>query len=262
MGDTEGAEAHLETALRRHREAGAGALSVRTGYELGRVLVTRDADRAAEVLDAARMAAGEFGMTHLTARIDEMTGGRPGPPDAQPNRFRRDGELWTVTFAGASVNLKDAKGIRDLARLLAVPGREIHALDLATADAETPVARAASGDELLDDRARAEYRARISDLQEEIETAHASNDSARADRAEAELEAITSMLSSAYGLGGRKRTTADPAERARKAVTERIRDSLRRIRRAHPDLGRHLDNSINTGTFCSYTPDRPIRWDV
>jgi hypothetical protein len=27
-------------------------------------------------------------------------------------------------------------------------------------------------------------------------------------------------------------------------------------------LGRHLEGSVRTGTFCSYRPDRPVRWEV
>ena len=44
------------------------------------------------------------------------------------------------------------------------------------------------------------------------------------------------------------------AERARKAVTARIRDAIRRIGAAHPDLGAHLDRTVRTGTTCRYDP--------
>jgi class 3 adenylate cyclase len=55
---------------------------------------------------------------------------------------------------------------------------------------------------------------------------------------------------------------ADPSsdERLRKAVSARIRESLARIRREHADLGRHLTNSVRTGTRCSYRPERPTAW--
>jgi hypothetical protein len=54
----------------------------------------------------------------------------------------------------------------------------------------------------------------------------------------------------------------DPVERARKAVTRRIRNAMRRITRAHPRLGQHLATSIRTGEFCSYQPERAILWSV
>jgi hypothetical protein len=43
-------------------------------------------------------------------------------------------------------------------------------------------------------------------------------------------------------------------------VTARIKDAIRRIGDADPELGRHLSRSIRTGTFCVYDPDQPVRW--
>src|SRR5690606_12695534 len=125
-----------------------------------------------------------------------------------------------------TVHLPDLKGLHDLARLLAAPGEEVHCLELAAGPAATgdaPRGRAAAGDlsvqgdagEILDDRARAEYKRRIEELREEAELAAAANDTGRAERARAELEAITDALTAAFGLGGRPRRAGDPAERAR-----------------------------------------------
>jgi hypothetical protein len=50
------------------------------------------------------------------------------------------------------------------------------------------------------------------------------------------------------------REAASSSERARLAVTKRIRDALARIRSEHPSLGRHLEAAIRTGQFCSYDP--------
>src|SRR5262249_5826279 len=49
------------------------------------------------------------------------------------NLFRRESEYWTVRYEGSVARLKDAKGLRYLARLLGDPGREFHAVDLAAA---------------------------------------------------------------------------------------------------------------------------------
>ncbi|HEX2240694.1 MAG TPA: hypothetical protein VHJ82_06095, partial [Actinomycetota bacterium] len=77
-----------------------------------------------------------------------------------------------------------------------------------------------------------------------------------------ELDFLRQELSSAYGIGGRARRTPDHVERARKAVTRRVRDALSRIERVHPALGRHLHASVRTGVFCSYEPERDIVWTV
>jgi hypothetical protein len=45
-------------------------------------------------------------------------------------------------------------------------------------------------------------------------------------------------------------------------LTARIRDAIRRISEAHPELGRHLARSVRTGTFCVYEPDQPVRWSL
>ena len=49
---------------------------------------------------------------------------------------------------------------------------------------------------------------------------------------------------------------------ARKAVTARIRNSLKRIQARHPELGAHLAETITTGTSCSYTPLQSVEWTL
>jgi hypothetical protein len=72
---------------------------------------------------------------------------------------------------------------------------------------------------------------------------------------------LVDELSSSVGLGGRARMSGpDPVERLRKAVTARVRDAIRRIAAVHPPLGRHLTNSVRTGTYCSYQPEHPVVW--
>ena len=52
----------------------------------------------------------------------------------------------------------------------------------------------------------------------------------------------------------------DLSERARKAVTARIKDALARIATVHPALADHLTESISTGSLCAYRPAEPTRW--
>ena len=67
------------------------------------------------------------------------------------------------------------------------------------------------------------------ELREEIEEADARYDAARAERAREELEGIVDVLSGAFGLHGRARALGSDAERARSAVTWRVRSAIRRI---------------------------------
>ena len=162
--------------------------------------------------------------------------------------------------------MKDSKGLRYLARLLAEPGRELHALDLAAGkrdpDAlgrrvEPGLTASPSSDagEILDARAKAEYRRRLAELEEEVEEARSFADDERAARAEEERDLLVAELSRALGLGGRSRRAASASERARVSVTRAIRAALARVRTESPSLGDHLEQTIRTGTFCSYKPD-------
>ena len=54
----------------------------------------------------------------------------PGVRSSPAERFQREGEYWTIAYDGAVVRLKDSKGLRQIALLLAQPGRELHATDL------------------------------------------------------------------------------------------------------------------------------------
>src|SRR5262249_51224893 len=145
----------------------------------------------------------------------------------------------------------------ELAQLLAQPQQALHCLELA-GRSEEPTGDAP----VLDDRARREIGGRVRELQATIDEAEADHDPGRAGSARQELERIVDLLSGALGLGGRPRRLGSAVERARSAVTWRIRHSIRKIAGVHPALGRHLDNSIRTGTYCTYGPERPVDWKL
>ncbi len=199
---------------------------------------------------------------HAPLPLDEIVrrlraaDGAPAPPAAAgaPNRLLRRGDIWLVAFGGKEVHLRDTKGLADLARLVAEPGREIAALDLVGAVVTDGDAGPAS-----DATARRQYEHRIRELQHEIDTA---GDDARAARHREELDALVDHLTAAYGMGGRDRPQGRPAEKARTAVTWRIRAAIKRIAADLPALGDHLDRSVRTGRFCVYDPAEPVDWEV
>jgi len=168
--------------------------------------------------------------------------------------LRRTGAGWYVNFNGETAQLPTLKGIADIRQLLENPGNEIHCLDLTGRHSED------LGGEILDEKARVAIKRRIRDLQETLADAENMNDIGRAEAARDELDQLVEALSAALGLGGRARRLGDLAEKARTSVTWRIRHALRRIEAAHPALGRHLANSIRTGTFCRYRPEHVVAW--
>jgi hypothetical protein len=127
-------------------------------------------------------------------------------------------------------------------------GRELHVSELIGDDD-----RGDAG-EVLDARALGAYRERARELLGELDDARARNDLGRAERLGAELEAIADQLTAATGLGGRVRRAGSHVERARVNVQRRIKDAIRRLASADPELGRYLDATIRTGTFCGYFP--------
>ena len=88
------------------------------------------------------------------------------------------------------------------------------------------------------------------------------NDLHRAERLHDERDALLHELNQAIGPGGRPRRLGSESERARKAVTGRIRDSIARIAQLHPALAAHLDRAISTGTACRYAPGTPVHWTL
>jgi non-specific serine/threonine protein kinase len=115
---------------------------------------------------------------------------------------------------------------------------------------------------ILDGQAKAEYKHRLDDLRRDLEEAERFNDTSRAERAREEMDALAEQLAAAVGLGGRNRPIGSGAERARSAVTKRIKSSIKRIGETIPSLGSHLATRIRTGYFCSYSPhpERPVAW--
>jgi hypothetical protein len=89
--------------------------------------------------------------------------------------FRLVDGMWWLRFDGHDAHLPDAKGLRDIATLLAAPNRPVHVFTLLGRDA--PATRA---DPMLDRRAVAEFRRRLADLDTEIDEADRWNDPHRA----------------------------------------------------------------------------------
>jgi hypothetical protein len=172
--------------------------------------------------------------------------------------------VWNLGYAGRTVHFPDAKGMHDLHALLARPGVAVAAADLLN-PAGGDVVRAAKsmgGDPVLDDEAKARYKSRLTQLDDEIDRATLRGDAARAAKLDHERDALLTELRAAAGLAGRTRRLGDEAERARKTVTARIRDTLRKLDDQHPELATHLRQSVSTGATCVYQPGSPVRWTL
>jgi hypothetical protein len=202
-----------------------------------------------------------------------------GVADGGENVFRLEGDYWTLVFGGRVSRFRDKRGLRYLAYLLAHPYKEIHSMDLATAvgarsepsgaakiarslAAEGQLRRGRLGDvgPVLDARARSDCRRRLAELRQELAEAEEFNDLGRVALIRGEIEQLGSYLSAAARSGGGSRVVGSYTERARVSVRNNIATAVRMIRDHDATLGRHLDNTVHTGTFCSYVPERKISW--
>jgi non-specific serine/threonine protein kinase len=213
----------------------------------------------------------------LVERLQESHASSPVLHPLEEAVFVRQGDYWTVRYQGQTAILKATRGLDCLGYLLRHPARDVHVSELLAGRLEVPapslsalwevgvhavIAGFQDAGSILDSRAKAEYKQRIDELRGELDEAERFNDSYRAARARSEMGAIVGQLAAAVGLGGRDRRASSGAERARSAVTKRIKEAIKRIAEVVPPLGRHLAARIKTGYFCSYNPhpDRPVAW--
>lgn len=203
---------------------------------------------------------------------------RATPAAVSREVFRCDGDYWSLGYEGDTRHVRDLRGLHYLARLLAEPGREFHAADLVASEVDADRPRGMPNDpalavtsvdggsdsgEVIDARAKAAYRRRLDEIEQDIQEAGELGDRERAARAAVDRDFLVRELANAVGLGGRQRRVGSTAERARTSVTRAMRHAMKRIEEHHPRLGEHLDRTIRTGTYCSYMPDphAPITWE-
>lgn len=246
---------------------------------------------ARQLLADAGASANRLGMAGLSRRIASLQQCLEAAPQAQPEGlldpsrsastpavgatndrvFRREGEFWTLAFNGQAVRMRDAKGLTYIATLLGHAGREFHVGELVAANRSSADAsprgavasdsglnvEASLGDagEMFDKQARAAYKQRLADLEEDLAEARRNNDLGRIEQVSHEIDFLMSELRRATGLNGRDRRAASNVERARINVTRAISGAIQRIARHNPSLGTYLSNTIRTGVFCKYEPD-------
>jgi hypothetical protein len=258
---------HFEAAIRLGEGMGSLPVVARAQSLLAIVRLSMEPDaaerrRIADLVAEAAQSAHRLGLVDVTARLERLHGKLAGCDDGTTPTFQREGEVWTVRYRGQELRLKDGKGPRYLAALLAVPGHECHVLQLAAGGSAPEIgATAPEGlsvgepgaalDDAPDARARREYRARLEDLHAELEEAERFHDCGRVERLRAELDVLRSQLSGHFGTRPR---TRGPAETARKAVTKVLRTQIGKLLELHPALGQHLLDTVRMGTVCVYAP--------
>lgn len=273
-GDAEAAVVAASRAVSELSELGApfeaamARLVVADGYES-----SGHGEQAAFERRVARDTLMAFGSEVWAERVDRLIEqgsadqADPIPASTAPSTphalFRAEGDTRTIGWAGDTVVVRDLKGLKYIARLLAEPGREFHATQLVRLESGSdPRAHVDAGIPLLDEAAKAAYRRRLIDIDEDIADAEAHHDAGRVELAERDRAYLVAELRRAAGLAGRDRMVLDDGERARVSATRSIRYSLDRLAEHSPAVASHLQRHVRTGTYCSYVPEalHPIDW--
>lgn len=249
--DNNRAVEHFRTALHDNLALGHWPAAVLSRARLAQALMLRG--EADDVVAAQREL--------VTAAHEAAAMGMPVQEAARHNtvdlvRCRRMGRQWQVTLGERSALVEHSVGMRHLATLLANPGREISAVDLAAGPAQPGVAAAGSAgaQPVLDEAAKRQYRQRLARLAAEIDEFESDNDLEHAARARDERDWLLSELAAATGVAGRSRQFPNNDERARIAVGKAIRRALRRVTQGDPVIGKELETTIGTGRLCIYQP--------
>ena len=247
MGELDSAVRHLELAEKADLALENGPGHAMSLACLADVLEAAGHDgfvrRAVEMRAQAVREATRYGMT---ARVEEWSG-RAAP--GTTFTCDRQGRVWLVAVGSRHASVPHNVGMEYLGELVAHPDTPIPAVDLASSYSFPKSRRA---DQILDARAKAEYRERISDLRAEIDNASDYADFERASRAKAELDALVQALAQATGLCGRARLLSDDNEKARVSVRKAIMRALTTIEEADPVMASELRARVVTGAQCIF----------
>jgi hypothetical protein len=175
---------------------------------------------------------------------------------AVPNFFFREHDGWQISYEGKVLRLRPAKGLSDIAELLAKPNAQIHCTQLMGSGLEV------KPQTIVDEKSMREFKKRLIGIQEEIALLEQQNNPGGLTSLHEEYDQLLDTIKATTGLGGRLRNMENPTDKIRSAVTWRIRSTIQKISDAHPSFGKHLANSVKTGLFCSYSPEKPVTWSV
>jgi AAA ATPase domain len=153
-------------------------------------------------------------------------------------------DTWEVSLGAHTVFVPFKVGVNHLARLVAQPGEPISALSLVAGWSTKPSLE----QPLLDRRALENLKKRAAFIRMELDSAA---DHER-QSLQSELDDVVDAISSALGLGGRRRSFSTDAERARVAVRKAILRAVSDIELRSPSIGLHLREHIHTGVHCQY----------
>lgn len=175
--------------------------------------------------------------------------------------FLHQGKHWLVVYNGVPKQVSDSTGMAYIALLLQAPGKEVHANALrASVSGRYANVILDSPQELLDQRAIDDYKARLAEVEKSLRSAVADHSSEERRALLVERAWYEKELQRGADRRGRPKKKSRDVERARKSVSNAVTRAITAIRREHMPLGLHLHDSIDMGGFLIYRGDPSPPW--
>jgi hypothetical protein len=213
-------------------------------------------------LTGARRLEARHPLDTLLPRTTGVVSVVPEAAAADQNVFRRDGDTWTLVFAGKRATLVDSLGLRCLVHVVASRPRDIGVVALkALATGNRPV-KPLDGFEAVDAAAREGYRRAYEDLVVQLEDATAFGDATRQGQIREQMALLAREVQAAQGFSGRTRKEKDRSASVRTSVKNAIDRTLGILNKQHPELARHLGIFVSTGDAVRYAPTPDVDWVV
>ena len=184
----------------------------------------------------------------------------------RPNSLQMRGDYWEICYENRSAIIDDSRGLRYIALLIRHGENKgpLHATELLALakGAGNLLVELPSKDPVIDATAENQITKRLEQIAFERNDACARGDYDRVAVLDAEVEEITAEFERLKGRGRKKATFNNDGEKARKAVSKAIADTLAKLG-GLPEmepLAKHLTEAIRKGQWLSYNGN--IEWKI
>jgi hypothetical protein len=207
-------------------------------------------------------------------------------------QFARLAEIWVVRFGTEIGGFPTDRGLEYIGQLLSRPHKPIPVLELtgsnknrmpdgrsyqSVGDVGQDVPAGNSWQDILDDEAKANYKARLQNITDLLETARGANDASTIKELEGEYEKVMTRLATDLGLGKKNRQLDSPlltsksrrrqlgpqppAKKAMEAVRKALARAYDRMSEDLTNLVGHLRQTIHPeGVAYTYRPYPSLPW--
>lgn len=195
--------------------------------------------------------------------------------------FKRNGDMWEVTYKGKPTNIKHRNGMLYIEHLLRNPKREFRPLELKQIieppETVIPLGDESPGNEddsakkeggmspveanaVADNEALRAYYNRLTEIDVELEEAICNKDQAKEDELLSEKDAILQQVRGSTVIQGQFRQFSGNETKVKDAISTAIRRAINSIKEHHEELSVHLDSNVSRGNPFSYSSEPEIDW--